>query len=32
LEDTPVLPNGCLESGNGKLVSAAVSLLLEQRQ
>ena len=31
LEDTPVLPDGRLASGNEELVLAAVSLLLEQR-
>jgi uncharacterized protein (DUF849 family) len=29
LEDTPVLPDGCIASGNGELVAAAV-LLIEQ--
>ncbi len=32
LEDTPVLPDGRLASGNGELVAAAMLLLLEQRQ
>jgi uncharacterized protein (DUF849 family) len=32
LEDTPVVPDGRLASGNGELVAAAVLLLLEQRQ
>lgn len=32
LEDTPVLPDGRLASGNGELVAAAVLLLLEQRR
>ena len=31
LEDTPVLPDGRLASGNGELIAAAVLLLLEQR-
>ncbi len=31
LEDTPVLPDGRLASGNGELITAAVLLLLEQR-
>ena len=31
LEDTPVLPDGRLASGNEELVLAALSLLLEQR-
>lgn len=30
LEDTPVLPDGRLASGNGELIAAAVLLLLEQ--
>lgn len=30
LEDTPVLPDGRLASGNGELIAAAASLLLEQ--
>jgi len=32
LEDTPVLPDGRLASGNGELVAAAALLLLGQRQ
>jgi uncharacterized protein (DUF849 family) len=31
LEDTPVLPDGSLASGNGELVAAAASLLVQSR-